>query len=109
MSSIFIIPCLDLTYGRTQQVCGRYLVHYFVGTPPTCMCTKVHKGDLIFLEVHSFSKERQQFGSYLSFGEECIPVNLGLYIISTMLMVTTSQKPHFKIDNCLENLYADLP
>ncbi len=48
--------------------------------------------------LHSFSNEMQHFGSCLSFGEECIPVNLGLYIISTMLMVTTCQKPHFKID-----------
>ena len=30
--------------------------------------------------LHSFSKETQLFGSCLSFGEECIPVNLGLYM-----------------------------
>ncbi len=40
--------------------------------------------------VHSFSKETQHLGSCLSFGEEYIPVDLGLYII-------------------LENLYADFP
>ena len=28
------------------------------------------------------------------FGEECIPMNMQLYIISTILMVTTYQKPH---------------
>ncbi len=38
--------------------------------------------------LHSFSKETQHFGSCLSFGEECIQVNLGLYIIATMLIVT---------------------
>ncbi len=44
--------------------------------------------------IQSFRKETQHFRSCLSFGEEFIPVNLGLYIISTMLMVTTCQKPH---------------
>ncbi len=71
--------------------------------------------DLWFSVIHSFSKETQHFGSCLSFGEECIPVNLGLYIISTVLMVTTCQKPYFKIDvgpltilNCLSTSHIAL-
>ncbi len=32
------------------------------------------------MHVHSFSKETQHFRSCLSFVEECIPVNLGLYM-----------------------------
>ena len=47
--------------------------------------------------LYSFQKEMQHFLSCLSFGEECMPVNLGLYIIPTILMVTTCQKTHFKI------------
>ncbi len=57
---------------------------------------------LIIDSVQSFREETQHFRSYLSFGKECIPVNLELYIISTMLMVKTCQKPHCKIDHgCL--------
>ena len=33
------------------------------------------------LRLHSFPKETQHFWSCPSFGEECIPVNLGLYIV----------------------------
>ncbi len=48
----------------------------------SCMCTF----NAPFL-IHSFPKETQHFWSWVSFGEECIPVNLWLYIILTMLML----------------------
>ncbi len=54
---------------------------------------------LPFFSANWFSKEWQHFWSCLSFGEECIPLNIGLYMISTMLMVTTCQKPHLKTDH----------
>ncbi len=50
-------------------------------------------------KVHSFPKGTQHFWSCLSFGEECTPVNLGLYLISTMLMATTCQKPPLRVDH----------
>ncbi len=37
-----------------------------------------------FTFLHSVSKELQHFWSCLSVGEECIPMNMGLYIISTI-------------------------
>ena len=45
--------------------------------------------------LHSFSKETQHFGSCLSFGEECIPVNLELYIISkTYMQISHNPRSH---------------
>ena len=39
--------------------------------------------------VHPVSKESQHFWSCLSFREECIPMNIGLYIISTCRFLMT--------------------
>ena len=33
-------------------------------------------------DIHSSPKETQVFGSCISFGEDCMPLNLGSYIIS---------------------------
>ena len=49
----------------------------------------------MFLFLHPFRKEMQHF--CLSFGEECMPVNMGSYIILTMLTATTCQKTHLNI------------
>ena len=42
------------------------------------MSSHLPKHDTIKPLLQSFPKETQHFWSYLSFGEECIPVNLGL-------------------------------
>ena len=43
---------------------------------------------LVLVFVHSFPKVTQHFWIWLSFGEECTPVNLGLCIISIMPRAT---------------------
>ncbi len=40
-----------------------------------------------WVQLHSVSKEMQFFWSCISFEEECLPMNKGLYIIVTMLLV----------------------
>ena len=52
----------------------------------------------LFLNIpilHSFPKETQHSWSCVSFGEECIPVNLGLCIILTMLICRFLMTPGY--------------
>ncbi len=45
----------------------------------------------------SSPKEMQGFESCISFGVDCMPVDLGSCIISTRLLVTNCRKPHVKV------------
>ncbi len=37
---------------------------------------------IVFIQIHSSPKETQVFESCISFGEDCMPLDLGSYIIS---------------------------
>ncbi len=50
----------------------------------SCPYSPIFTHFLRSLTIHSVSKESQHFWSCLSFGEECIPMNMGAYIISTI-------------------------
>ncbi len=61
---------------------GTFILLWCVGVHFSCFMTILsHFWAIIFnmTRIHSVSKEMQLFLNCLSFGEECIPMNMGLY------------------------------